>query len=146
MTALAAYAALKPQPRTLQTEIVMPFTRGLRGHASLHETMTREEIVHRVAELKGCPFAEEMPQSLWPKHTYLIPSDTLHADAAQRLGVRGEDDLLGGVVPYPLWPQRPSPTPWCPPQRRRPRGGTRSSQRACTRWCCRAIRRIHPRM
>lgn len=102
MTALAAYAALKPQPRTLQTEIVMPFTRGLRGHASLHETMTREEIVHRVAELKGCPFAEEMPQSLWPKHTYLIPSDTLHADAAQHLGVRGEDDLLGGVVPYPF--------------------------------------------
>jgi hypothetical protein len=101
MTAAAAAAyAPSPSSRPLQAEVVMPFTRDLRGHASLHETLTREQIARRVAKLKGCPFAEEMPQSLWPRQAYLVPSDTLLAADAQRLGVLDEDDLLGGVVPH----------------------------------------------
>jgi hypothetical protein len=31
-----------------------------------------------------------------------VPSDTLQAAAAQRLGILGEDDLFGGVVPHPF--------------------------------------------
>lgn len=99
MMAAAAHAPL-PQTRPLQAEVVMPYTRGLQGHASLHEALTREQIARRVARLKGCAFAEEMPQSLWPRQAYLVPSDTLLSTDAQRLGVRDENGLLGGVVPH----------------------------------------------
>ena len=99
MTAVAAHAP-HAQTRPLQAEVVMPYTRGLEGHASLHETLTREQVARRVARLKGCAFAEEMPQSLWPRQAYLVPSDTLLAADAERLGVRDEAGLLGGVVPH----------------------------------------------
>lgn len=94
-------ATLSPwQPGASSTEVVMPFTQGIKGHASLHEQETRAAIARRVAVLKGCPFIEEIPQALWTKRTYLVPSDTLVAPAVQRLNLFGEDDLLGGVVPY----------------------------------------------
>lgn len=99
MTAAAAHAP-HAQTRPLQAEVVMPYTRGLQGHGSLHETLTREQVARRVARLKGCAFAEEMPQSLWPRQAYLVPSDTLLAADAERLGVRDEAGLLGGVVPH----------------------------------------------
>ena len=91
-----------PQHQPLDTEVVMPYTRGIAGHASVHEQATREEVARRVAALKGCSYSDELPQSLWPRRTYLVPSDTLLVAAAQRLGVASEDDLLGGVVPHPF--------------------------------------------
>lgn len=103
MTALSAYGdALRPSPSrsSAQTEIVMPFTQGIKGHSSVHEHVTREQIARHVAALKGCPFMEEVPQPLWTRRTYLVPSDTLVASTAQRLGLLGEDDLFGGVVPH----------------------------------------------
>lgn len=83
----------------LSTEVVMPFTQGIRGHASVHERATRQQIAQRIAALKGCLSMEEIPQPLWAQRTYLIPSDTLLAATAQRLNLFGPDDLLGGVVP-----------------------------------------------
>ena len=47
----AAYSALALRRREAQ-ETVMPFTRGLRGHASTHEQITREELVRRLADIK----------------------------------------------------------------------------------------------
>lgn len=104
MTASTLYgeALRSPQHKPLDTEVVMPYTRDIAGHASVHEQATREQIARRVAALKDCPFSEELPQSLWPRRAYLVPSDTLLAPLAQRLGVRCEDDLLGGVVPHPF--------------------------------------------
>ena len=89
-----------PSAAALAAEVVMPFTQGLRGHASVHEQATRQEIARRVAALKGCACIEEIPQPLWPRRTYLVPSDTLLAAVAQPLGIVGPDDLLGGVVPH----------------------------------------------
>ena len=83
------------------TDVVMPFTRGMAGHASVHETATRQQVARRVAQLKGSGLSEELMQSLWPSRVYLVPSDTLVGVAhAHSLGVHGEDDLLGGVVPH----------------------------------------------
>lgn len=82
-------------------ETVMPFTQGLKGHASDHEKATREEVVRRLARLKGCGSADELPQGDWRGPVYLVPSDTLVGTAhAQSLGVHGGDDLFGGVVPH----------------------------------------------
>ena len=35
-------------------------------------------------------------------HVYFVPEDTLLLDEASHLGIRGPDDLYGGVVPYPF--------------------------------------------
>lgn len=96
----AAHSALALRRREAQ-ETVMPFTRGLRGHASTHEQITREELVRRLADIKGCAYStEELPQSIWEGRTYLVPSDTLVGlGTAHALGVHGQDDLFGGVVP-----------------------------------------------
>lgn len=83
-------------------EVVMPFTLGLRGHASEHEHQTRGHIARRVAQIKGCDYSDELPPSLWTRRTYLVPSETLVEASAQSLGIQGEDDLFGGVVPHPF--------------------------------------------
>jgi len=81
-------------------ELVMPFTQGLQGHASLHENATRHEIARRIARLKGCQFSEEIPADTWAVFPYLVPSETLvGVDTAADLGVFGAEDFLGGVVP-----------------------------------------------
>ncbi|HTH08570.1 MAG TPA: hypothetical protein VMA55_03305, partial [Acidovorax sp.] len=54
-----ALAARQSGPQAV--EVVMPFTQGIKGHASVHEHVTREQIARRVAALKGCPFIEEIP-------------------------------------------------------------------------------------
>lgn len=84
----------------VHAEVVMPFTLGLSGHASEHEHQTRGQIARRVAQLKGCDYSEERPPSLWTRRTYLVPSETLVEAAARGLGLQGEDDLFGGVVPH----------------------------------------------
>lgn len=88
------------QPGTHSNEVVMPFTQGIKAHASVHEHAARTQVARRVAELKGCAFSEEIAQPLWTRRTYLVPSDTLVAPDVRRLHLYGEDDLLGGVVPH----------------------------------------------
>lgn len=105
--ALHSVPAHQPVPRESHTtsqdeRVVMPFTLGLPGHASDHETQTREQIARRIAQLKGCAFSAELPREYWPQRTYLAPSQTLCAPLAQRLGIGNDDDLFGGVVPHPF--------------------------------------------
>lgn len=83
-----------------QADVVMPFTQGLRGHTSQHERHTHAHIARRLARIKGCSLAEELPQSSWTQRTYLIPCETLVAGVAYALGIFGEEDLFGGVVPH----------------------------------------------
>jgi hypothetical protein len=106
--------------------VVIPYTRGLQGHGSSHEGVTRLEIARRIARLKGYRLADELPPAVWPEHTYLIPSETLVGlDTAQSLGVRSAEDLFGGVVPeafvatkaisHPLYaPDAVAPAGWSP--------------------------------
>ncbi len=72
------------------------------GFAHSHERVTRDGIARRLAVLKGFDFAGEYdPASPHPGPVYLVPGDTLVGlDAAAALGVRGEHDLFGGVVPH----------------------------------------------
>jgi hypothetical protein len=72
------------------------------GFAHSHERATRDGIARRLAALKGFDFAGEYdPARPHSGPVYLVPSDTLVGlDAAAALGVRGEHDLFGGVVPH----------------------------------------------
>lgn len=122
------YPAPKPCKPSSLPETVMPFTEGLKGHASEHEKATRDEVVRRLALLKGAAFSDELPQAQWSlsgRRIYLVPSDTLVGTArAQALGVHGSTDLFGGVVPHafmatkaithPLWTaDAAAPPHWC---------------------------------
>lgn len=67
-----------------------------------HDNQTKAHIARSIASLLGADYAGELvaapaapPPILW------VPSDTLLVDEAQRLGVKGPDDIFGGVVPYP---------------------------------------------
>ena len=65
-----------------------------------HEAATRTQIARRLAALTGFDFGgEHDPTASWAGQRYFVPGDTLTSDAAASLGIRGADDLFGGVVP-----------------------------------------------
>jgi hypothetical protein len=57
-----------------------------------------------LAEVKGIGFAGEFADGLrYASTPYFVPTDTLIGlDRAHALGIASEDDLFGGVVPYPF--------------------------------------------
>ncbi|KRD23614.1 MULTISPECIES: DUF3182 family protein [unclassified Acidovorax] len=104
-------------------EVVMPFTRGLAGHTSHHEIATRAEVARRIAHMKGCGVSDELPQALWPARTYLIPSETVVGlELAKSIGLHGEDDLFGGVVPHAFIASKAITHPLVSPNSKRPEG------------------------
>lgn len=71
--------------------------------ACVHERATHAAIARRLATLKGFGFAgDHDPTRRWPGPVYFVPADTLLGTEARELGIGGEDDLFGGVVPYPF--------------------------------------------
>lgn len=67
-----------------------------------HTARTRADLAGRLAALLGHDFGGEHDPAapLPPGRAYFVPADTLLADDAARLGIHGEDDLFGGVVPH----------------------------------------------
>jgi hypothetical protein len=97
--ACAQYAVLTPHER-------LSFV-PCRGNARGHEVSTQRGVARRLAALLGlrfeegdvAPQADYLPGALG----YVVPNDTLTSlAAARRLGIRGEEDLFGGVVPAPF--------------------------------------------
>jgi len=75
-----------------------------RSGAREHELATQRGIAERLAALMGCSFEGQVdPTAPAAAIGYAVPNDTITsiADAA-RLGIESEDDLFGGVVPYPF--------------------------------------------
>jgi hypothetical protein len=56
----------------------------------------------KLAALKGFAFSGDYhPSCLYPGPVYFVPSETLvGAEVARELGIRGEHDLFGGIVPH----------------------------------------------
>ncbi len=68
-----------------------------------HELASRTAMARRLAALLGYAFAGEYDAAAaYTGHVYFVPRRTLLGDAAARLGIRGERDLFGGVVPDPF--------------------------------------------
>lgn len=67
-----------------------------------HENAGCRELARRLADVLGYAFAGEFDAvHPYAGRLYFVPSDTfVSLDAASRLGIRGEHDLFGGVVPH----------------------------------------------
>jgi hypothetical protein len=88
-----------------------------------HERLTRLEVAKRLALLKTYDFGGEYnPADPHPKPVYFVPNDTLDASTAQALGIVTEDDLFGGVVPYPFVATKTITHPLVDPAAFAPRG------------------------
>jgi len=75
-------------------------TYSSRDTESTHEARTRGLVAAKLAQLKGFEFAgtyDDAARDARPR--YVVPNDTLVRPDAEKLGIRGEDDLFGGVVP-----------------------------------------------
>lgn len=66
-----------------------------------HEARTHRALVHRIAGLIGAAYADDPADDAAQGNTaYFVPDRTLITDEAEALGIRGEADLFGGVVPH----------------------------------------------
>jgi hypothetical protein len=66
-----------------------------------HERATRAEIARRLAAFKGYDFAGAYDRTkTYSGPLFFVPSDTLIGAEAKALGIQGEHDLFGGVVPF----------------------------------------------
>jgi hypothetical protein len=74
------------------------------GNRRGHERMTHMEVARKLAAIKGFEFAGEFDSAgRYDCPLYYVPSDTLVPIAlAHGLGIHAENDLFGGVVPYPF--------------------------------------------
>lgn len=63
-----------------------------------HGTESLVALSRRIADLLGLAYAGIHDASA--RNAYLVPADTLVAPEAAALGVRGRDDVFGGVVPH----------------------------------------------
>jgi hypothetical protein len=77
---------------------------GAQDFASRHEAVVRHQLSVKLAALTDSDFAGNYdPAVRYPGPMYFVPSDTLVGlDATKALGICGEHDLFGGVVPYPF--------------------------------------------
>src|SRR5688572_24199419 len=88
--------------------------RGGRGHGpvvdliltrkrGIHEKATRQWAARHLAAILGRTFdGEYTADSTHDGHPYFVPDRTLLAAEAERFGIRGPEDLFGGVVPHPF--------------------------------------------
>lgn len=70
----------------------------------LHEKAVHEQLARRLAALQGLTFLGEYDPNREYRHSlYFVPSGTIvGTQAARELGLDGEADLFGGVVPQPF--------------------------------------------
>lgn len=81
--------------------VVVTYVPDQHGHASEHERISMVEFGRRLAALKGYEFGGAYESSRrYPGPVYFVPSITLTCEQAAALGIRGADDLFGGVVPH----------------------------------------------
>jgi hypothetical protein len=74
------------------------------GYVHSHERAACTELARRIAALKKFDFAGDYePSRSYPQPLYFVPRETLVGAASTReLGIRGEGDVFGGVVPHPF--------------------------------------------
>ena len=78
---------------------------AFRPDAREHDRATQRGLAARLAALMGCDFDEASAVAAAPRDDlgYVVPDVTITSlDTARSLGIRGEEDLFGGVVPFPF--------------------------------------------
>ena len=81
--------------------VVVAYVSDQQAHASEHERITQAVFARRLAALKGYETGGLYdPRRHYPGNVYFVPGSTLTTEEAAALGIRGPDDLFGGVVPH----------------------------------------------
>jgi hypothetical protein len=88
----------------LAHDVVVEYSPQTGGFSDTHERITRAMVAKRLAALIGFAYGGEYDCSAhYPGKVYFVPSNTLIGlEHAVQLGITGERDLFGGVVPYPF--------------------------------------------
>lgn len=83
--------------------VVVTYAPDGHDHASEHERVTHLAFARQLAVLRGydAPGAYQSGRH-GGAHVYFLPCTTLTTGEALALGIRGADDLFGGVVPHPF--------------------------------------------
>src|SRR4030095_6068770 len=111
---------------------VVTYSVDAAGRPDGHEASTRKEIARRLAALMGCADEGEYdPLRPYATPPYFVPANALTSETAARLGIRGEHDLFGGVVPCPLMATKTITHPLLAVASRAPAG-----------WCAEFPRRV----
>jgi hypothetical protein len=102
--------------------------------ATDHDMSTKSDVARSIAALLGNRFDGDLTDaklaqlSILPGTStggvYWVPSGTLSAEAAARLGIRGPDDFFGGVVPFPFIASKVITHPLFAPDAAAPEGWT----------------------
>lgn len=81
----------------------MSYTAGCADAPDGHECATRRLIAQKLAALQRYDYAGEFDElSSYDSPVYFVPATTLSSECADHLGIFGERDLFGGVVPFPF--------------------------------------------
>ena len=78
---------------------------AFRHDAREHDRATQRGLAARLAALMRCDFDEVDAVAAVPRGDlgYVVPDVTITSlETARALGIRGEEDLFGGVVPFPF--------------------------------------------
>jgi len=96
-------------------------------HSGRHECASQEWVASRLARLLGWQYGGVLrPGQGATAGAYYVPDDTLTGADCTALGIHGEDDLFGGVVPHAFvatkvithglfHPHSPAPAGWSSP-------------------------------
>jgi hypothetical protein len=96
----ASPSGLTGAPRS-RVGVVVQYSESGTDAAGSHESASRAAIARHLAVLKGYAYGGEFEaQRAAAGAQYFVPSVTLEAAVAARLGIATEHDLFGGVVPY----------------------------------------------
>ena len=88
-----------------------------------HQAISLDAMARRIAGLMGCVYAGEYaPSARYDGPLFFVPDCTLLDSEAALLGVRGSDDLFGGVVPFPFVSTKIVSHPALTPNSRVPEG------------------------
>jgi hypothetical protein len=94
----------RPEAAVRGVVVTYPVGQATMHHGAMHKghmVSTRQELARRLAALKGFAFGGDYDGLRHAGTTaYFVPSETLDAATALHAGIRGEDDLFGGVVPF----------------------------------------------
>lgn len=83
--------------------VVVTYAPDPHDHASEHERVTHSAFARQLAVLRGYEAGGSFePGRHGAAHVYFLPSSTLTGQQALALGIRGVNDLFGGVVPHPF--------------------------------------------
>ena len=96
-----------------------------RTDAREHDRATQRSVAARLAAMMGCEF-DEVRDTATPRAVdlgYVVPDVTITSlGAARALGIRSEDDLFGGVVPFPFVAEKTITHPLIDPAAAAPQG------------------------